>query len=211
MELTEDQQKWIKAEEIYRVEVQRQLKASSPRSRRERIFTFLNTPLGLWVLSSLFLGGLTAAYTHVQSQVAERNQMRMRIDQLNNQLALRLDYSLSLLQKGRSRNISQAGSDDSRSAYVSAVNIFLDDQPETRLSPDFKERSTLSLVFELQGLDRSPPRSGIHSYDAMIGNIGDLMEARQSLTSSRYIHLNDNDRKELLTRVDAVMEKINLQ
>jgi hypothetical protein len=47
MQLTADEQQRIKAEEVYRAEVQRQLKLPEPQTRWVQFIAFLNTPLGL--------------------------------------------------------------------------------------------------------------------------------------------------------------------
>jgi hypothetical protein len=212
MQLTEDEQQQIKAEEVYRAEVQRQLKLPEPQTRWGKFIAFLNTPLGLWLLSSLLLGGLAAAYTDLQSYFAGRHQSQMKIEQLNYQLAMKIDYSLSLLQKAHASNSGPKPSDETKKDYVLVLNTFLDDEPETRLSPDFKDRSTLSLVYELKNIDKSHfPQTGEHSYEILIGYIGDLMQARQGLISDAYNNLTDKERQELLTTVDGTMDKINKQ
>jgi hypothetical protein len=210
MQLTEDQQQRIKAEEIYRAEVQRQLKPPAPQTRWAKLIAFLNTSLGLWLMSSVLLAGVTAGYSHLQAYNAARQQRQAKIEQLDSQLGMRLDYSLLLLQRAQSMN-SPKPSGDTRNAYLAAVNAFLVDEPETRLSPNFKDRSTLSLVVELYVLDKSQPQSGDHSYKTMMGYIGDLMQARQGLTSDGYNQLNDKDREALLTAIESTMKKIDQQ
>jgi len=212
MELAEEEQKRIKAEEIYRAEVQRQLKPPVPQRRLERLVTFLNTPLGLWVLSSLVLAGLVAVYTNVQASVAGQRQKHLKIDQINSQLAVRLDYALSLLKKAHSANGEAVPNDATKETYLIVLRTFLDDDPETRLSPDFKDRSTLSLIYELKSLDESHfPQTGQHSYDTLIGYVGDLIQVRQGLVSDSFSRLNDKDRVGLWNTVDTTMNKIDQQ
>jgi hypothetical protein len=57
--LGEDQQHRIRLEEVFRSEVRTQVEAHTrQRSHRARVVAFLNTGFGLWLLSTLAVGGI---------------------------------------------------------------------------------------------------------------------------------------------------------
>jgi hypothetical protein len=81
---------------------------------------------------------------------------------------------------------------------------------ETRLFPESKDRSTLSLVFELQAKDKTMPETGNHSYRAMLAHVSELMELRNKLNSPSYANLSEKERVQLFTSIDATGHEIDL-
>lgn len=65
----------IRAEEIYRAEVHREIASSRPaQTGFGRVVAFLNTSLGMWVLGTVVLGSITFAYSNVQKSVERTRQ-----------------------------------------------------------------------------------------------------------------------------------------
>ena len=64
--LSDDEMERIKAEEIYRKEVRRKLAHDDP--WQSNIYDFFQSSLGIWVLSTLVIGGLSFAYSQWDKQ-----------------------------------------------------------------------------------------------------------------------------------------------
>jgi hypothetical protein len=202
--LTEEDQQRIKNEEIYRAEVQRQLKAPESEKIGSRLLRFFNTAFGVWILSSILLSGLTALYGKVQSDYAAKRHHELIV----HQLGIRMYYGLMLFRNGKENltNVSAGddGADLKRTTYFSVLSALLDDSSATRLYPDFKDRSTLSLFLELYDLDHSPSDSGPQSLHACVETVAETMEARRKLeTQSTYSRLSKEDQIKLLTLIEA--------
>ena len=63
--LTEQQQSDFRAEEEFRFLVRQQLEKQANKNQ-SKIWKFLNSPLGLWFLSSIVLSGIAFAYSGIQ-------------------------------------------------------------------------------------------------------------------------------------------------
>jgi hypothetical protein len=106
--LTEEEKIKIKAEEIYRREVQKDLE--KPVTNWQRFLVFFNTPFGIYLLSTLLVGVISFSYTYwrenhdkeLASQAKRRllnSELRFRIEQMNSALA---NAEISLLRLERS-------------------------------------------------------------------------------------------------------------
>ena len=86
--LSEDQKHQIKLEEIYRGEVRKSL---APRKRpKEKCFSFLNSPFGLWILSSIFLAALTSMWSVWNSTQQQERQNTEQIAKIKIEINHRL-------------------------------------------------------------------------------------------------------------------------
>lgn len=204
MGLPEGEKERIRAEEIYRAEIQRELQPPAPHSRRARLMHFLNTSLGLWILSSLFLSGLVAGFGHLQAYLGRVEQRRTAIEKLTSQIAIRWGYASELLQNAKALNAGPMPSSNATHAYLVVVDTLLDDSSDTRVSSEFRDRSTLSLVLELQTLD---PGSSSY-YRTTAGYIIDLMRIRQDIVDGRFNSMSREQQKSALASVETTMAKM---
>lgn len=209
--LTEEQREQIRTEEIFRAEVQHALKTPEAQTLKARTWRFFNTALGLWVLSSLLLGGLTAGFGYLQSHLATVRRNRDLVDRDDVQMSVRLEYSQLLLKSASDPDAKQGGNgiERKRNIYQSGLRSFLEDTPETRLFPELKDRSTLSLVFEVMAKDNKLPKTGDHSYRAMLDHVSRLMELRNKLDSPSYANLSEEERAQLFTSIDSTLHEID--
>jgi hypothetical protein len=123
----------IRAEEIYREEVRKDL--SYPKSVRKQIWSLLNSPFGLWFLSSVVLAGLLFAINSLQQSEKERSEVRQTINSLALELQERFSVSATAIEKGSSNN--------SYSVAIGRLN------QATEIFPKFRNRSFASLLQEL--------------------------------------------------------------
>ena len=163
--LTDDEKARIRAEEIFRLEVSRELAASKPRrSPLERAWAFLNSSLGLWVLSSIVLAALTTAFAHYQSNREEQARKAELERRLDTEISSRISSSLAGLRLDKVR-IEQGERYQPEWIYSTAQsyldNFFITDPSSRRdfsVYPDYQNRTFRSLVFELRAAVDSPVR-----------------------------------------------------
>ena len=222
--LTAEQRQHIKDEEYYREEVRRQLKPLESQSISAKTWRLLNSSFGLWLLSSLLLSGLTAAYTHWRTNVALRQQHDQDIDRCASQLAVRLNYGRSLFvdnsTAGPAGNINVKAL-DKRSYYFETASAFLDDKVETRLFPEFKDRSTLSIVLQVQTLTENEPidieqarplpnpSTPHEQIEAIITDIEELMRLRLALDPVTYKALSGEQQDKLFQSLDKTLKALS--
>jgi hypothetical protein len=97
MHLTEAQKAQIRAEEIYRSQIQQELaaKAEESKSGMSQIWTALNSSFVLWLLSSVVLSGLAAGYTAWQNRHAKIKANNELIAKLDTEISNRIYTALS--------------------------------------------------------------------------------------------------------------------
>ena len=208
--LTDDEQQRIRNEEIFRHEVRRQLKSPESQTPQAKLLRFFNSPLGLWILSSLVLTALTAAYTRLQARSAQEEQHRLAIEHLVAQLTVRIQYSLTLFHGGIKYPYTppEVSPELKRPMYSAALDAALDDSAETRLFPEFKELSTYSLQLELEQLNPALD-TGPHLGDLMRGSLAALMESRKKLESdATYSKMSAEDQSKLLASIEDDMNRL---
>ncbi len=90
--LTEREKGKIRAEETFRFELHKQLKAktNSGRSKRERVWSVLNSSFILWILSSVVLSSLTAGYTFYSNRRAKAEERSKLEYRLNTEISYRI-------------------------------------------------------------------------------------------------------------------------
>lgn len=120
----------------------------------QKVWVFLNTPFGLWFLTTIAVGMLTWSYSQWQaSQICEKeNEQQLR--QLYLEVAGRVE-ALDTLATAASdkRKFYEALPvlDDPKAFYGVSFGIF----------PEYQGRSMRSLLFELQGLVEKNEEAGI--------------------------------------------------
>jgi hypothetical protein len=87
--LTEQEKDHIRQEEVFRAEVRRSL-AEEVRSTGDSIVGFLNSAFGLWLLSSVFVTGLTAVWTMLKTRREKRRRVEERLASIRLEVAFRL-------------------------------------------------------------------------------------------------------------------------
>src|SRR6266536_527643 len=130
--LTEDEKTRIREEEIFRAEVQKSL-IPKPSGR---LLSFLNTPLGILLLSTLVLG--LFGWTFTQWQASRINEEQIR--RLDAEIEARLEATNSHLYRA--------------TPETSPLVLLLPPGPERALLPEFINRNLKSLIYELH--DRVP-------------------------------------------------------
>ena len=150
LQLTEEIRQRIRAEEIFRTEVQKELaKTSGLQSRTSRVFGVLNKPLALWFLSSVVLGLVGWAYAQWEEGRATRDENRAEI--------VRLDIEMfDRLQRCRARLAFAKNSVGLREAIE-----MLDEG--SGIFPEFDNRSFAGLLLPLNWLVPEEEKAAIES------------------------------------------------
>ena len=157
--LTEEESARIRAEEIFRLEVCRELAANKPcRSRRERLWSLLNSSFALWFLSSVVLASLTTAFTYYQSSRGEQIRKAEIERRLDTEISNRISSALEGLRIDKVR-IEKGEWYLPESIYSHAVsyldNFFMMNSSNPRdfsIFPEFQKRTFRSLIFELRSV-----------------------------------------------------------
>jgi hypothetical protein len=172
--LTEQERSQIRSEEIFRLEVIRELEANKPSlAGRKRLWVLLNSSFALWFLSSVVLAGLTAWFANYQSRRNEQTRKAETVQRLDTEIGNRMSQALAGLRIDEQR-IKQQPSFPPMAIYGNVVfyldNSFINVRTNPRdfsIYPDYRGRSFRSLVLELRSLVDPPQRLQLN--DAMAG------------------------------------------
>jgi len=129
----------------------------------KKIITFLNSNLGIWLLSSVLLGSISFGYTTLNSKLADRSKRNDLV------LRLRIEVTQRVGQVGAQIDYVRQAQDFDRSvpdAHIARLIRILTEppnKPDPKIDsviysayPEFKERPLLSLLVELSILDQIP-------------------------------------------------------
>jgi hypothetical protein len=132
--LSEDDKMRIREEEIFRAEVQKELTTHN----KNRVTTFLNSSLGIWVLSTLVVGLFGWSYAQWQTS-------RQNIEQIN-----KLDAEIEARIQSAQYRIGNLDASSTATIYP-ANELLAPPTAERIIQSEFASRNLRSLVYELRG------------------------------------------------------------
>lgn len=92
--LTDADKVKIRLEEQYRIEVRAQLESTAKAKSRNRLWAFLNSSFGLWLLSAVFITGIGATVTRYRAEQAAAKHHKELIERLDLEISYRLSQVL---------------------------------------------------------------------------------------------------------------------
>jgi hypothetical protein len=157
--LTEEEKKRIREEEIYRQEVRQSLDQITPKSRPQRLLAFLNTGVGIWLLSSVLIGSITFFYKKADEAYADRARKRATAERLDTEIASRLQDLRKNIREDLARLPSSSGDErlELDKDLVHWVDNYLNWTPgnpfvggQVNVYPEFKEKTIAALTWDLE-------------------------------------------------------------
>jgi hypothetical protein len=156
--LTNTQKELIRAEEIYRQEIRRELeKQESAPSKAARVFSFLNCGVGLFLLSTVFVSFFSWGYGEIAGAREKKAKAAETAQKLRLEIVNRLDTVQKLERRFRSEHYSVL-----RSAifgFQPGANV----NPSWKrfyspMFPEYRERNFASLLWQLENLSSGEKR-----------------------------------------------------
>lgn len=145
----------------------KKINAKYSETKESKTWKFLNSPFGLWLLSSIFLSGLTTAYSIYQTrQTAEAHRVEL-VRKLDTKIGNRIFQALATLKVNRVR-VEQGELYEPVRLYMQ-VGYFLDNEyyrlkgKDFSVFPEYRERNFISLLSELSGILSPSERDELRS------------------------------------------------
>jgi hypothetical protein len=153
--LDDTEREKLELEERYRFEIRNKLEESTKKEPPSRLWGFMNSSFGLWLLSAIFISGIGTVYTQVQNSRAERLKKEeviraeaLKTTELIGRLDLEIGYRLSQVQI---RLYSLRSVQDPKSIGDVINSLSHSSQGEVfPLYPEFSNFSLLALIAELR-------------------------------------------------------------
>ncbi len=171
--MTDDDRRRIWAEERFRQEVRKQISTDGGlKTRRAKVWEFLNSPLGIWFLATAVVGSLGWAYAEWEGYRSDRDTFRASVVKLDTEIEARLRGMNSYLQ---SRDLNQGDFSSVVISVGSRLGVY----------PEYLERTTRSLVQELR---RLVPEKERRDFDRTLSGI-DAFKKFDIPTPFKSLHL----------------------
>lgn len=215
--LTEGQKAMVRAEEVYRVQVQElETKADETKSDASQLWATLNSSFVLWLLSSVVLSGLAACYANWQSRNEKIKTNRELRDKLDTEISNRIYEALSGTRsyEGAIKNnvIWQP------KAYYSLMYSFLNNhfnsvQGETHsdfsIFPEYKEcsfRALVTMLYDSLQTDQEKKEAAAKFRDVLatyesFANLGSIPDKTTNLSQENILLLLLQIRETIRTRI----------
>ena len=153
--ISEQEKEKIRQEEIYRREIRQEIAKTAQRDTfTQKIWAFLNCPLGLWFLSTIAIGIISWSYSQWQANQVQIQEYQKQRRKLNMEVASRIQTFKNFL----------ANAQNKEQLYYSIS--FLDDPEVDRFNlfifPEFRKRSLRSLLWELNELVEKDEQADIN-------------------------------------------------
>lgn len=180
--LTQEEKDKIKAEEIFRYEIQKDLKKSN--KPKKSIWNFINSAFGLWLLSSVFLGFLTYQYNQWNEgkKTSDRRSRQVRkldieiyrrVMILNGEVDHLLSFQPDSTEDDPDRVFSRNLEKSIRKMNSKTDYVF----------EDFRKRKLSSLLFELYSLAEDKDRPMLETTFSNVFRIEQMTSAINKRTS----------------------------
>jgi hypothetical protein len=176
--LSSDDKKRIRAEEIFREEVRREVS----RKKEAGILSFLNSSLGIWLLSTIVVGVFSWSYTVWKESRSHAQESQEKIRRLDTEIAGRVRFLEGYLPSVKKREDFW-------------LALWAVDQPgDSRLSvtvfPEYHSRGLTALMWELRS---NLPASESASIDKAIAASQRLATERLSRLASLQSDRNEGE------------------
>lgn len=157
-------------------------------TRYPRLWPFLNSTFGLWLLSSVVVGGLGFVYTQNQNKQAEKlkkleiaqaeaTKTAAHIERLDLEIGYRLSSTISRLAELHAAtnrcDATQTANSHCKPVKMQLDEMFLARHQPPSMFPDFSSYSTLALVAELK---RAAPPQEKSELDKVIYHMTGLFD-----------------------------------
>jgi hypothetical protein len=206
---SEEDKKRIRAEEIFRDEVRREIEGRGAKlSLAQKLWPLLNSSFAVWFLSSVVLAGLTAAIARYQKghrAQAQRAEIERR---LNTEIGSRITESLVAMHLDLKR-IKNGQAFFASGVYSEALS-FLDNNAtyETKaldfsIYPEYRWRSGRSLIFELSAVSN---RSALPALRGAKASYTHLIE----MADEAALGENPSQPPDMNASLDAVKKSIEI-
>jgi hypothetical protein len=162
--LTDTDKGRIREEELYRYEVRKELTPTLNPRQSSPAIRFLGSPLGLWLLSAVFITGIGGAWSKYLERQSDSRTTTLKIDRLDSEISYR--YS-QVLQR-----LFTIAHDRKDSILSTSEVVALLERPSEHLPPlhpEFRDRHVSGLVAELRLLLPSGPERD--ELDKLLGHL----------------------------------------
>lgn len=163
-------------------------------TRFPRLWPFLNSTFGLWLLSSVVVGGLGTLYTKNQNDQAEALKKfelaqtealktSILIDRLDLEIGYRLSSVISRMYELHT-SISRCSNQANKKAMCQSTKEKLDEiflsrhKPQT-MFPEYADHSTLALVAELRRVVPEKDKKDLEEVINHISGLYDMLEVQR--------------------------------
>lgn len=204
MELSESEKNKIRLEEVYRQEVKKSFEENKSK-KSSRIVTFLNTSLGIFILSTIFVSLFSWLYKEYSSYKMENDQKRVSLEKLKVEIPYRISYLKKANQHLFEKEFAQI--------------FFMTSGMGRYIFPEYENRTSFSLIYEYSKKTPNKEKGGIllssfekvyDYYEKVYSNpIDTVLESNSgsSFIQTKFYKMQTNDSLDFAKEIQ-IMEEI---
>lgn len=171
---------------------------------KNKIWIFLNSKLGLWLLSSIVLSGLTFSYSIVENMFHNNNARNEEIRKID----LELQNRLYVFGRALTRNQDK----EMRKKIADIVGSLA--SPDKSNYPiyvfeEYKNRTTQSLIWELHSLVEDSEKKKIREAAIVTRGMIDILEMNSLIGTSEFSY--DNEKHVVKVVLTAIFDIVALE
>jgi len=159
---------------------------------KKRIWSFLNSNFGLWLLSSVMVGLITFGYTKLNDHLAEKRLKERQVVKLDIEIEGRF---YQLLEKIK-RNSESLNIDTTNNPVVKNMLFEFKGNPTGEnerfysIYPEFQNRSIVSLIIELSSISENKK------------DVEKMKEVSKCIFANKFIPLNIENTNDIIDTID---------
>jgi len=188
--LNEDQKERIREEEQFRFETQNKLK-----SNKNKLWSFLNSNFGIWLLSSVVLGLITWGYTKISNSIIENSKNKTEIIKHIYEVNSRLDTYIKTMSNP---NLILD--------YYYSNDCIINGQCQNNISifPEYSNKNIQVLLVELSILVPSKKKKNIYNAIEELKELNkNKIQRNQNMTKGEY---NGSINQELKSNAENLLK-----
>jgi len=194
--LNEEQKERIREEERFRFETQNKLK-----SNENKLWDFLNSNFGIWLLSSVVLGLITWGYTKISSSIAENSKNKTEIIKHIYEVNSRLDTYIKRMSNPKLSSDYYYSNDCIINGQCQDNNI--------SIFPEYSNKNIQALLVELSILVPSGKKKNIYNAIEELKELNkNKIQLNQNMTKGEYNDLIDQELKSNAENLLRIAKKI---
>jgi cell division protein FtsL len=198
--LSDAEKERIRLEEILRNEIRNELaKNSAGTTASSKFWKFLNSTLGIWLLSAIFISGAGGAFTYVQQRQAEKQKEHDVVERLDLEISYRFSQILLRLYNLTEMTHPRANLSNKHTvSEVKQVLQILHESPSRTITPLYPEFSGLGIPSLMAELKR-------HTHDDRTRKEIDL-----TLAAVTGKDIEDGDLSDVNAKAGAILQGLML-
>ncbi|MTH14435.1 hypothetical protein [Flavobacterium sp. LC2016-01] len=192
--LSKEEKKIIREEESYKFELRKYFEKKNEKTWKEKLWLFLNSAFGLWLLSTIVFSIIVNSYANFKENNTKAAIKNETVRKLEIEISNKIQYFKARIEENKKEITKSLNNlNNNESTYTAPLNptikeILTETEKNADIFPEYKDRTLQSLIFELDQLsEKDTDKASLYTSRILLKN----MALKDSIISDYKILLND--------------------